>query len=140
MLNRTPIILILPLVLLVYPATAMALTGGPDAGGYSFYDSDETGVDDFSWTDITSPDNPYTITEIPLKPNQMSGAIPIGFDFSFYGKIYSEVRVSSYGYLTFKSMPEGTSYSWSGTSPIPTPGGSADNFIAGLWGYLNTAT
>ena len=121
-------------VFIFSPPVSMSATGGPDAGGYSFSDSREG----FSWTDIINGDGDFNDVEFPngTKPQDISEAIPIGFNFNFYGKSYSEIYVSSYGYLTFED------YIWDycNVEPIPSAGGSADNFIAGLWGYLNPKT
>jgi uncharacterized repeat protein (TIGR01451 family) len=50
----------------------------------------------YEWIDISG-------TGTPLNLGSSSGiAIPIGFDFEFYGSIYPDVGVSSEGYLTFE--------------------------------------
>lgn len=135
MLNRRFAVLALLLVLLLFPTAGAALTGGPDAGGYTFYDSTEAGVEKFSWSDITREDG-FT-GGFTLSINTISEAIPIGFTFTFYGNTYSQIHISSRGYLTFEGMPAGTkSILYSRPNPIPTAGGADDNFIAGLWGYL----
>ena len=58
---------------------------------------------------------------------------PIGFSFPFYGVNYSQVEISTNGFITF--TPTGNSRCCSG-QPIPNPGG-ADNFIAGWWEDLD---
>jgi cysteine-rich repeat protein len=50
----------------------------------------------FSFQDISG-----TGTMLPLADNEVSGAIPIGFDFGYYGTRYKELYVSSNGFLTF---------------------------------------
>ena len=54
----------------------------------------------------------------------------IGFDFLFYGASYNVVEISSNGFISFNLT--GNSACCSG-EPIPTAGGSIDNFIAGYW-------
>lgn len=39
--------------------------------------------------------------------NNWSGAIPLGFDFPYYGKTYQEVYVTSFGGIGFKSLTDG---------------------------------
>lgn len=136
MLNRTFAVLTLLVLIVLFPTAGTALTGGPDAGGYTFYDSTEREASSFSWDDITLEKN-FKSLELPI--NTVSAAIPIGFTFTFYGKTYSEIHVSSRGYLTFEGMPDNISgLEFQAADPIPTPGGADDNFIAGLWGYLRT--
>src|SRR6185369_9151647 len=50
----------------------------------------------FAFDDIAS-----TGTVVPIGSHQASGALPIGFNFVFYGTTYSQVFVSSNGFLTF---------------------------------------
>ena len=133
MFNKKSIVLIILLVLLLCPATVMALTGGPDAGGYSFYD----GTEDFSWEDIseTAIDKPTTIGKDAWRYDDMPIEVDIGFEFKFYGNTYRKVYISEYGYLTFDNFQ----LSYFLLEPIPTPyhrGGPADNFIGGLWANL----
>jgi hypothetical protein len=58
-----------------------------------------------------------------------TAVVPIGFTFWFYGQPYTEVEISSNGFISF--TPTGASGCCSGQS-IPSPGG-VDNFIAGYW-------
>ena len=62
----------------------------------------------------------------------MSGAIAIPFVFNFYGIVYTELFISSNGFITFTP---GSSACCSG-QPIPMPGGPVDNIIAGWWNDL----
>ena len=61
----------------------------------------------------------------------------IGFDFLFFGTSYSNVEISSNGFLTF--TPTGNAGCCSGQS-IPTAGGAINNFIAGYWEDLAPAS
>jgi hypothetical protein len=58
----------------------------------------------------------------------------IGFPFLYYGVSYTQVEVSSNGFMTFS--PTGNPACCSG-DPIPTPGGEVDNYIAGWWEDLD---
>ncbi len=95
---------------------------GPDDFGY-------TGIEiPYSFTDISG-----TGTFVSLSDDQVSGAIPIGFTFNFYGVDYTEVYISSNGFITFSpGMDDGCCTG----GAIPNADGS-DNLIAGYWEDLN---
>ena len=59
--------------------------------------------------------------------------VVLGFDFEFYGETYSEVEISTNGYISFTiDGPAGCC-----GEPIPTFGQELDHFIAGYWTDLN---
>lgn len=109
------------------PSPAGALSGGPDAFGYVFTDSAEPGGPAFNFEDISG-------TGIPvfLGDDQVSGAVPIGFSFSFYGSTYPTAYVSSNGFVTFSAFQ--SSGCCSG-APIPSTG-SPNNLVSGYWADL----
>ena len=87
------------LALLVVPGAANAtLFPGPDAAGY---------------TGTSIPNNLRDIsssgTLVPGGVNScddcVSGALPIGFSFDFYGNTYTDAFVSSNGFVTFNNNP-----------------------------------
>ena len=85
----------LPVLLLaVLPGAAHALTGGPDAFGYSFIDSDEAHGPVYSWTDISTTGTATGITD------DGEELIPLPFTFWFYGNPYTQVSVGD-GALVF---------------------------------------
>lgn len=61
--------------------------------------------------------------------------VNMGFDFAFFGTTFSDVGVSSNGYLNFGGGPLGTFTN----QPIPTPG-APNNIICPAWDDYNTAT
>ena len=122
------IVIVASIVLLYFPAISLASTGGPDLFGYRYIDSNEPGAPAFSWTDISGSG-----TALTLLDDEVSAFIPIGFTFNFYGVAYTQVRVSSNGFITFND--DSNSGCCSG-DPLPTAG-SPDNIIAGLWDDLN---
>jgi len=87
--------------------------------------------------------NLYTVTNIPFAPlrgtgtsltlgdDQVSGAVPIGFNFTFFCNNYANLYVSSNGFLTFNGASG--SGCCSGTT-LPTA--TIDNFIAASWNDL----
>lgn len=101
-------------------------TGGPDAFGYIWIDSDEPGGPAFEWDDISSVGTPLTMTD-----DDNQGPFSLGFDFSFYGNTYSQIRVGSNGFLSFTS----TSTTWTNTA-IPNAL-EPNNAIYPFWDDLN---
>jgi hypothetical protein len=90
-LLRRAVLLILLLVGLLPDSFALlpraqAATGGPDAFGYIFADSAEAAGPTFHFEDISA-----TGTPVSLSDDQVSGAIPLGFTFVFYGIPYSNI-------------------------------------------------
>ncbi|MBN1986081.1 MAG: hypothetical protein JW761_07240, partial [Prolixibacteraceae bacterium] len=64
----------------------------------------------FNFEDYVVQNVPYapvagTGTTVSLGDDQVSGALPIGFDFNFYGNTYSMFYISSNGFITFSSDP-----------------------------------
>lgn len=70
-----------------------------------------------------------TGTSLILGDDEVSGAIPIGFGFSFYGNTYSQLYVSSNGFLTFNSLSPHGCCTGSTLPSASTP----NNLIAGYW-------
>lgn len=97
--------------------------------------ADEIAVDNFGYK--------LTSLEYQLKNIQETGndigldqadddtvIVPIGFGFSFYGVEYTEVEVSSNGFITFTPTTDAVCCD---AESIPTQGGELDNYIAGYW-------
>lgn len=68
-----------------------------------------------------------------------SGIIPIGFEFCFFGNTYSELVVSTNGYVTFDPSMANTGSPWSIGQPAPNPG-VPDNAIMAPWQDINPQT
>ena len=96
-------------------------TGGPDAYGYKWADSNEDTLD-YSWIDIT-----VIGTEVTgLGDDNYVGPFDIGFDFNYYWYTIDEVYIGSNGYL---KIPPG--YNMSQTFPSTIPLATVPNdFIA----------
>src|SRR3990172_285186 len=103
------------LAITVLPARVGAV-GGTDATGCYVYSDSIAPLDGnaptYAFEDISA-----TGTGFLLADDQMSGSIPLGFSFNFYGAAYSDVHVSSNGFLSF--LPDQPSGCCSG-APIPT--------------------
>ncbi|MFQ5583194.1 MAG: choice-of-anchor B family protein [Calditrichia bacterium] len=100
-------------------------SGGPDAFGYRWTDSDEPGGPSFNWMDISG-----TGTSVVLGDDDFI-EVPLPFTFSFYGVDQTMVKISSNGYLTFGA--DGTDFS---NDPIPDPNDPND-IICPFWDDLN---
>ncbi len=108
-------------------APAHALTGGPDAFGYQFIDSDEADGPTYSWTDISSTGTDTAISD------DGEVAITIPFTFWFYGDAYTTVTVGD-GALLF-----GTSTSINNRNAcIPANNRDGDDaLVLPMWDDLN---
>jgi hypothetical protein len=118
-------------VWLIFPL-AMALaapgSGGPDAFGYKWKDSDESGGPSFNYIDIASSGTPVT----GLIDDNFVGPFPIGFTFNFYGADYTEFYVASNGFIGFGSTTGFHKF----TNVQPPVTTSPNNMIAWLWDDL----
>jgi len=104
-----------------------AFSGGPDDFGYTFKDSEELDGPVYEFEDISA-----TGTPLALADDAMSAALPIGFSFNYYGVDYTEVYVSSNGFI---SLLAGQFPDFEG-QVLPTMG-DPDAVIAAWWGDLN---
>ncbi|SNQ61178.1 hypothetical protein [Candidatus Methanoperedens nitratireducens] len=75
-------------------------TGGPDAFGYTFIDSNEPGGPIYAWEEISSTGT--LVTDWTDFNNGFAGPIPIGFSFNYYGNAYPELYVNTNGYVSFE--------------------------------------
>ena len=102
--------------------------GGPDAYGYYFIDSHDLAhnAPQFQWIDIAGIG-----TRIPLQQDdQTLGPFNLGFEFSYYGQIFTGLRICSNGWISFtSSSPEPLNRS------IPT-GDEPNNILAVFWDDL----
>jgi parallel beta-helix repeat protein len=75
-------------------------------------------------------------TPVVLGDDQVSGALPIGFNFTFFDTAYDQFYISSNGFITF-TLP-GTSGCCSGQT-LPSAS-DPDNLVAGYWEDLNPSS
>lgn len=111
-------------------------TGGPDAFGYRFADSNDLGINPvYDFVDISGIGTP-----IALGDNDYAEVL-IGFDFKFYGNsavdpnVYNSVFVGSNGFLSFGAGS--TDLSPDPALPDPT---LPNNLIAATWDNLVPGT
>jgi hypothetical protein len=125
--------------LLFYTGNAFALTGGPDAYGYIWKDSNEPGGPVYNWIDISTTG---TLVNGLADDNSAPSQINIGFNFHYYWSDYNKIKIGSNGWLSFDNPSNIASCFPS----IPTAGGAADNLVAAFMtdltflGAGNTAT
>ncbi len=93
-----------------------------------------SGAEEFKNIDFHYIDISAVATTLPLGDDEVSGALPLGFPFKFYGNTFTQVYVGSNGFIGFNAgMSDGCC---SGRS-FPSPGNPGDNLIAGFWTDLN---
>ncbi|MBU0618482.1 MAG: LamG domain-containing protein, partial [Planctomycetes bacterium] len=99
-------------------------TGGPDAAGYRFIDSNEAGGPAYDFEDISG-----TGTRIDtLSDDNVVGPFPLGFTFEYYGTDYTQIYVSSNCFLTvLAGQDDGC------CSSEPIPDASNPNGIIAGW-------
>ncbi|MFT5779919.1 MAG: hypothetical protein ACI837_002879 [Crocinitomicaceae bacterium] len=107
---------------------ASALTGGPDAYGYTWEDSAEPSVT-YNWVDITGTG---TLVSGIADDNSV-GPFSMGMSFHYYWGDYNQIKIGSNGWLGF----ENTSNIASCFPNIPAAGGAGDNYLAPLMADWN---
>ncbi len=105
-------------------------SGGPDAFGYRWMDSNEPGGPGFAWVDITGLTSPVPLTG----DDATSAPIAMGMDFPFYGNTFNSVRICTNGFLSFTDAS--TVF---GNQLLPNSGAPA-NLVAPMWDDLNPGT
>lgn len=89
---------------------------------------DQTGT--FAPIDITA-----TGTSVSLTDDSVSSSLSIGFDFSFYGTVYTNFWISSNGFISFASTNSGCC-----TGGILPDSSDENNLIALAWEDLNPSS
>jgi hypothetical protein len=106
-----------------------AATGGPDAFGYRWADSDDPiqGTP-FEWIDITGVGTPIPFTG----DDQNQGPFPLPFPFTYYGKTFTEFRACTNGWISFTSNK--TTFT---NTTLPNAGSTVpENVLAPFWDDL----
>jgi hypothetical protein len=111
------------------PAAADKGSGGPDAFGYRWIDSDDPGGPVFNWIDISADGVDITAG---LGDDNYIGPFPLGFSFFFYGTSYTQFYVGSNGIIGFDSVKMDEYFR--ARLPDPTV---PNNLLAWLWDDLN---
>ena len=105
-------------------------SGGPDAYGYRFVDSNEPGGPVFQWVDVSETGTPvFTGGE----DDDNAFPVEIGFPFTFYGQTFTQAAVGTNGHVYFQDA-------YLGLSNVCIPGTPSydvtENFIAAYWNDL----
>jgi hypothetical protein len=108
----------------------VAGSGGPDAFGYRWTDSDQAGGPAFNWVDISGTGTPVAISG----DDDTSDPIPLGFNTPLYGTLFGSIQVCTNGWLSFTSTA--TSYS---NQPLPNSG-APENLVAPFWDDQNVTS
>lgn len=120
---------LITLLLIAFVASfASALSGGPDAYGYVWADSDEIGGPTYNWIDITGSGTLVT----GLTDDNSVAFIPMGMDFHYYWGDYNQVKIGSNGWVGFENISNIASCFPS----IPSAGGAGDTYLAPLMSDL----
>ncbi len=91
--------------------------------------SEEFSTIPFHYIDISGVATPLTLDD-----DEVSSALPLGFSFTFYGNSFTQVYVSSNGFIGFDS---GTGDGCCDGQAFPSPGYPGNNLVAGFWTDLN---
>jgi len=103
--------------------------GGPDAYGYTWFDSDDDHGPSFNWIDVSA-----TGIDVVggLGDDEMVGPLALGFEFPFYGGAYDEIYIGSNGIVGF--APDAMSSRFK--TAIPSTG-TPNSILAWLWDDLD---
>jgi hypothetical protein len=108
-------------------------SGGPDAFGYRWIDSDEPGGPAFNWVDISTTGT--QITTWTGSADDGYAAVPLPFSFPFYGTSYTTMNVITNGNV---QLGTGTSTTFS-NSAIPSTA-LPNNAVYPFWDDLDLRT
>lgn len=117
-------------------ANALDLRWKDPGRDYSWRDNRDLDGPRAEWTDIASSGDSVTFNWVVNNRDGISGAIPLGFNFPFYGQSFSEVYVHSNGFITFTEL-ENPSNAYASHVALPTGASQVTaNMIAGFWSNL----
>jgi len=122
----------------------VTVTASPDtvcAGSTSQLVATATSNSTTNYTVSTIPFSPITGTGSPvmLADDQVSGMLPIGFTFGFYGNYYTQFNIGSNGFITFDAAASANNYQGCCSGQILPNAGFPNNLIAGAWEDLNAS-
>lgn len=109
-------------------------TGGPDAFGYKFIDSDSPGGPTFNWVDISSTGTQLDSSSAWVPTGTFAGydegyyPVVLPFSFSYYGNSKDTLFIGSNGNVMFQ-RPTANIFT---NAAFPTAGGGIDEHI-GVW-------
>lgn len=104
-------------------------SGGPDAGGYTWINSNDVAGPAFGWVEIN-----VVGTDLGISGDDTGEGVALPFNFPFYGVDKTYARASSNGYLTFGT--DSTDYS---NDPVPNATDPNDSIFP-FWDDLTTSS
>ncbi len=113
-------------------------SGGPDAFGYKWIDSDAPGGPQYTWNDISTTGTLVTFTPsgtYSANDEGYAGPINLGFNFKYYGTVNSQIYIHSNGYITVGTRSS-TTFS---NASIPSTS-DPNSVIAPFWDDLDGGT
>ncbi len=113
-------------------------SGGPDSFGYEWIDSDASNGPVYEWNDISTTGtlaSNWIATGSYQASDEGYVSLDMGINFKFYGNVYSQLYVSSNGYVSFE-QPEGATY----TNTVLPNSSEPNNLIAAFWDDLDGKT
>ncbi|MFZ1320672.1 MAG: hypothetical protein WAT71_03875 [Ignavibacteria bacterium] len=109
--------------------------GGPDAGGYTWIDSDEPGGPAYNWVDISSVGTQIT-TWTNGTGDDGSANVALPFSFGYYGNNYTNLKICTNGWVSFDVASTNTAY-----SNVALPSASEpNNMLCAFWDDLDVRT
>jgi len=117
-MKKTVTILMMSLMLALWVNTATVIaqtTGGPDAYGYIWRDSNDPNGPAYNWIDIANA--PGAVQVSGMGDDNIRGPYAIGFPFRYYWYDVTTFRIGSNGYLGFTSTAVAHPFP---TIPFPT--------------------
>jgi hypothetical protein len=118
-------------VLISAPDEGTDGAGGPDAFGYKWKDSNESGGPAYDFVDISATGALLVGGGVD---DRLSSATDMGMTFSFYGGHFTHFKASTNGWLTFSTSEYSSRYS---NYNLPTTSGAA-NMVCAFWDDLHT--
>lgn len=108
------------------PGFGQVNSGGPDAYGYTWLNSDAPNGPVFQWIDL--PNRAGAVQYTGLQDENAIGPINLGFDFQYYWRLQNQITIGSNGWLSFDFAPN---IGWCFQS-MPTAQGTVNNVLASL--------
>jgi hypothetical protein len=121
--------LLFSFILLAMSLRLFAATGGPDAYGYIWKDSNEPGGPVYNWIDIVN--RPGTVLVSGLSDDNVVGPFPIGFTMPYYWYTVNQFWIGSNGYVAFNNAQISAPFPSIPSSSLP------QNFVAPMACDLN---
>jgi N-acetylneuraminic acid mutarotase/subtilisin-like proprotein convertase family protein len=93
-----------PATVIAYPGPPVTVTGD---GPLSFCQGGSVSLNSYSYQSIPYAPIGGSGNVVTLTDDQLSGALPIGFSFTFFNNTYSNFYISSNGFITFGATTSG---------------------------------